>query len=214
MPLPAQLKDLWDFLEQEVLWLHARWQILRQIYDTNPERINLINEASPTFFALLRPILLNDIQLTLSKLADPAATSGRSNLTLEAFLAAITNLPDPSLVSTLQPLLKNYQNACSSIKVRRNKDIAHFDLATQLKVTSFPAPSRNEIESALCSLRAFLDPINRQFLNTQVLYDRFPLHDDAELLLFVLKKGLRYDELQKDGAISEIDIVQSRYWGI
>jgi len=132
MAIPPQLKDVWAFLHTEVVWLHGRWEIYNQLYGESSERIDFLNRTAPTFFALLQGILLNDVQLTLSKLADPAATLKRPNLTLETLLQDIETLPEPKFAAQLTPLLARYRTACARVKTRRNKDIAHFDFATQI----------------------------------------------------------------------------------
>ncbi len=132
MAIPPQLTDAWSFLHTEVVWLHGRWEIYADLYGANPERIGLLNRTAPTFFATLQGIWINDVQLTLSKLADPAVTFKRPNLTLETLLQGVSELPEPHLATKLRPLLADYRTACERVKTRRNKDIAHFDFATQL----------------------------------------------------------------------------------
>ena len=77
MGIPLQLRA-WSFLDTEVVSLHGRWRIYCDFYGASPERIDLLNRAAPTFFAILQGVWLNDVQLTLSKLADPAATLART----------------------------------------------------------------------------------------------------------------------------------------
>jgi len=120
MAIPPQLADAWSFLHTEVVWLHGRWEIYADLYGASPERIGLLNRTAPTFFATLQGIWLNDVQLTLSKLADPAATFKRPNLTLETLLQGVSELPDPQLATKLRPLLADYRTACEKVKARRN----------------------------------------------------------------------------------------------
>jgi len=72
MAIPSKLRPSWTFLHTQVLWLHGRWELFNQLYGESPKRMDFLNRTAPTFFALLQGILLNDLQLTLSKLADPA----------------------------------------------------------------------------------------------------------------------------------------------
>ena len=50
-----------------------------------------------------------------------------------------------------------------------------------------------------------------EFENTQMAYEQFSLHDDANQLLFVVKEGLRYEQLQEAGTIPHEDILNSPY---
>ena len=162
---------------------------------------------------MVERVLMNDVQLTLVKLADPATTRGRANLTLETFVLESETLQLAELSGSLRASLNEYRNCCEKIKQRRNKDIAHFDLSIQLgdKATELPGPSREEIEIALAELRRFMNYIWAQFENTQMAYEHFSLHDDANQLLFVVKEGLRYKQLQEAGTIPHEDILSSPY---
>ena len=81
---PSQIYTLWTTLDKEVTWLHGRWIIYRQLFGTSKERVELLNESAGTFFNVLQDVLLHDVQLSLSKLGDPADTGSRENMTLEA----------------------------------------------------------------------------------------------------------------------------------
>jgi AbiU2 len=218
MAIPPQLTDAWTFLQTEVVWLHGRWEIYCDLYGASPERIGLLNRTAPTFFAMLQGILLNDVQLTLSKLADPAATFKRPNLTLETLLHGVSGLPERQLATKLTPLLANYRAACERVKARRNKDIAHFDFATQIsparKAEILPGPSRQEIDAALTALREFMKEAFGHFEGRQMAYELFSLHDGAHQLLLLLKQGVRYDELVEAGTIDLVDLAKSPYFGV
>lgn len=218
MAIPPQLSKTWDFLHTEVVSLHGRWKNYEDLYGVSPERIDLLNRTAPTFFAILQGILLNDVQLTLSKLADPATTSGRQNLTLETLFQEITGLPEPRLATTLTPLLTNYRAACEKVKTRRNKDIAHFDSATQSeparKAEILPGPSRQEIDLALDALRKFMREVFGHFESRHIDYKSFSFHDGAPLLLQLLKKAIRYDELVEAGMIEPDDLAKRPYFGV
>jgi hypothetical protein len=176
--MPTQLSYVWDFLHREVLGLHGRWEIFEQLYvENSPQRIDLLNKTAPTFFALLQGILLDHVQLSLSKLADPAATGRHPNLTLETLVHDIEKLPDPGLAQRLRPLLANYRTSCATVINRRNKDIAHFDYATQMaraqQAMSLPSPSRQEIHSAFITLREFMRSVYVHFEEKHMAYEGF-----------------------------------------
>jgi hypothetical protein len=84
--MPASLVELWTLFYQEVIWLHARWKIYRQLYTTSEIRVQLLNEAAPVLSSLLQNALGDEVQLGLSKLADPVTNGKNRNLTLETLL--------------------------------------------------------------------------------------------------------------------------------
>ena len=158
----------------------------------------------------------SDVQPELQCL--PAVTFKRPNLTLETLLQGVSELPEPQLATKLRLLLAHYRTACEKVKTRRNKDIAHFDFATQIaperKAQILPGPSRQEIDAALTALREFMKAVYGHFEGKHMAYELFSLHDGAHQLLLLLKQGVRYDELVTAGTIDLIDLAKSPYFGV
>lgn len=206
--IPTPVHDLWSAIDAEVVWLHGRWIIYRQLYGTSPERIQLLNQSAGTFFNVLNQMLLQDVQLSLSKLCDPAGTGTRTNMTLAALVDAFKTCDESTLVAKLEPLLAAFDISCSKIRHRRDKWIAHFDRATMLgsKVNPRQGPSRNEIEVALAALRAFMNCVQLYYLDSQTMYAHFVMDSDGEHLIFALKRALRYKQLVKDKIIPHDDL--------
>ncbi len=208
-----EIDELWRAIDYEVTWLHGRWTIYRQLYGTSPDRVDVLNKAAGTFAAMLQDVLLEDVQLGLAKLGDPAASRvGREtfeNLTLRTLSEKV--IATGALVAELPLLIGAYDSACVKIKERRNKRIAHFDLNTMLKKSeaSLPGPSRAEIESALDALRKFMNCISLHFTGNNVAYEEVILNSDGDSLISVLKKGLRYRELVRAGEITHDDLRKS-----
>ncbi|UJB19227.1 MULTISPECIES: hypothetical protein [Lysobacter] len=203
--LPA-VENLWRTIHYEVTWLHGRWAIYRQLYGTTPERVDILNRAAGTFAFMLQDVLLDDVQLGLSKLGDPPTSLGtKKNLTLSRLCNEV--VATGNLTTELPPLLAAYNKACAQAKKRRNRRIAHFDLNTMLRPkASLSGPSRQEIEVALNALRAFMNCIAVHLTGTQTAYELVALGNDGDSLIATLKRGLRYQELVKTGAIPFDDI--------
>ena len=214
MPIPHEIEEIWNFLHKEVTWLHGRWRMYRQVYATSEARVEALNKVAPTFFGTLQNILLDEVQLTLSRLADPARTGRRENLTLETLIEGIDTLDSPSLAAELRVGLEAYRSACEAILRRRNRRIAHYDLNTHVSVGGerLDGPSRAEIEGALDALRAFMRAVYQHFENSHMAYELFSMFDDAESLMRGVSQALRYRELQDTGRISEDDLIQSRIY--
>jgi hypothetical protein len=81
-----------------VIWLHGRWSMYEQLFGTSEARIDVLNKVAPTFFSTLQSVLLDEVQLTLSRLSDPERSGRRQNVTLETLMNAIAALPDPASV--------------------------------------------------------------------------------------------------------------------
>ena len=216
MPIPTELSPTWTFLHGEVVWLHGRWTMYRQLYGTNAKRVETLNELAPTFFGTLQGILLDEVQLTLSRLADPAVTGKRRNLTLETLLHEVLALPIPELASELTARLDHYRCKCERIIERRNKRIAHYDLDTQRAASTEgqSSASRQEIEGALAALREFMKAVYQFFERSEMAYEHFAMLDDANSVLRFAGEALRYRELVDQGRIDYVDFTTSQYAGI
>ena len=206
--IPLPIHDLWATLQREVVWLHGRWIIYRQLYGTSPERIDILNRSASTFFNVLQENLLREVQLSLSKLGDPAGSGTRTNLTLEALVEQLANAGEITVVAKLRPLVATFDGACAKLRHRRNKWIAHFDLKTMIdsKVSPLEGPSRREIEAALAALREAMNCVQLFYTGSQMAYEHFSINNDGEHLLSVLKQGLRYRQLVIERVVPHDDL--------
>jgi hypothetical protein len=213
MPIPTEVATTWNFLHGEVVWLHGRWTMYRQLYGTNAKRIETLNRLAPTFFGTLQGILLDEVQLTLSRLADPAVTGKRRNLTLETLTREILALPVQELATELVARLDQYRAKCERIVERRNKRIAHYDFDTQRAANTegLSSVSRQEIEDALAALRDFMRTVYQFFEQSYMAYEHFAMLDDANSVLRIAGEALRYRELVDEGRIDQVDFVTSEH---
>jgi hypothetical protein len=158
---------------------------------------------------MLQDVLLDDVQLGLAKLGDPAVSRVKNvpleNLTLATLSQKV--IATGALAAELPPLLAAYGAANAKARERRNKRIAHFDLETMLRSkASLWGPSRDEIETSLDALRRFMNCIALHFTGTQTAYELIVLDSDGESLIATLKEGLRYRELVLTGEIPHDDL--------
>jgi HEPN superfamily AbiU2-like protein len=211
MEMPPDLQATWNALYYEVIALHGRWIIYRQLYGTSAARVDLLNDCASNFFYVIQDVLLNDVQMTLSKLADPRETRGKKNLTLETLLAEVSTRHAAAPIAKLREQLEDFQLRCEKVKHRRNKQIAHYDLAAILSSSSIPGPSRQEIEDALGALREFMNTIEAHFVKTTTAYAAFVTLNDGDDLVWIMKQGLRYAELQEAQVIAWDDLNSSTH---
>jgi hypothetical protein len=206
--VPADIRPLWDALQNEVSGIHFYWITYRQLFGRSNERIELLNECAPEFFYIVQDTLLKDIQLSLVKLADRVKTMGNENATLERLSNEIAALPNGPLTANL---LIEYRKRCQAITERRHKQLAHSDLRTFLQQhghqmgIEVTGPSRQEIEGALEALRSFMNIIHVHFTGSPGADENFILGDN-DSLVSILKRGLRYDELAENHLIPFDDI--------
>lgn len=197
------LGAVYDALYIDVSWLHMQWALYRQLFAQSPKRIELLNETAAHFFAALQETLLEDVILKLAKLTDFPKSAGKDNLTIERLPGLIS---DDTLRAEVSALNEVAQEACSKARDRRNRHLAHRDLALALATSKDPLPgiSRADIEAALQALRNVLNKLANRYLNTTVAYELFIANaGDANALVYYLNKGLHaerayLDRLQSD----------------
>lgn len=205
---PTPIQPFWAELHYDVVSLHGRWIVYRQLFGTNEQRVELLNELAGTVSWMLQTLLLHDIQLSISKISDPPASGVKKNLSVRRLQKELLNVGETALAKRMEPLLLQLEISCSKIRDRRNKWIAHNDLETKLGARAIPllGPSRVEIEVALESLRKVMNCVGYHFTNTETLYEEFIMQNDGNHLLTALTRAKRYQMLMKEGVIPRNDL--------
>lgn len=199
-PIPPEVAPVYDELRSEVTWLHGRWICYRQLYAESPKRIELLDESAGTFFYILQDLLFDEVQVTLSKLTDPAKTGKFENLSLEQLQALLQAHGDTTLAQQCRKTLDTLHTQCVAFRHRRHKKLAHLDLSTALRTSGQPLPgvSRQMIEDALLTIRTYLNAIEMHYNDSEWGYEHFIMGDDGDALVATLRAGLRYEELVQE----------------
>lgn len=201
--VPPSFVQIYDALRTEVTWLHGRWICYRQLFAASPKRIEMLNECASAFFFIVQDVLLDEVQISLSKLTDPAKTGKKENLSLEQLQIQLELHGDSTLASRNRLTLNKLHSQCVTFRDWRNKQLAHMDLLTAMKSSPNPLPgvSREMIEDALSTLRDYLNAIEQHYNNSEYGYEHFIMSSDGEALLATIRAGLRYEELLQERKI-------------
>lgn len=190
----TELGSAYCALRNEVAWLHAKWKQYRQLYARSPKRIELLNQAASHLFGVIQASLLEDVVLHIARLTDPPQSAGKDNLSLRRLPALIS---EGKLAAEVEVLLEIALNACKSVRVWRNRQLAHHDLALAVVYPSDPLPgiSRAEVETAFVSIRAVLNRLSAYYLASEVDY-KLVINSgrDADSLVYYLRLGLQAEE--------------------
>jgi hypothetical protein len=65
------INEIIEKLHYEVLLIHTKWEMYRQLFRHSEARLQLLSERTYAFFSLIQRVLMNDIRLSLSKLMIP-----------------------------------------------------------------------------------------------------------------------------------------------
>lgn len=201
--IPPEISSVYKELQSQVIWLHGRWICYRQLYAASPKRIDLLNASGATFFFIVQDILYDEVQVTLSKLTDPATSRKFENLSLEQLQGRLETLGDATLAVECRKLLDTLHTQCAPFRVRRHKKLAHLDLSTALRTQTQPLPaiSRQMVEDALLTIRTYLNTIEAHYNDSELGYEHFTMTSDGEALIATLQAGQRYEELVKERKI-------------
>ena len=195
--IPSDIDEVFGLLKKEITWLHARWIVYRQLFGRSNKRIDLLNECAPALFYVIQDVLIGEMQVSLSKLTDPARSGKFDNLSLEQLQKQMEGLGEPQLAARLRELLDELHSRCTPFRAWRNKQLAHLDLSTAMKSNPDPLPgiSRQMIEEALELVREYMNEIQRRYCHSETGYEHFIMAGgDGEALVAVLRSGMRYEE--------------------
>jgi len=211
MSFPSEIEEVFAEIKEEVIWVHGRWIIYRQLFLHSDKRIDLLNDVASAFFYMIQNLLLEEVQITLSKFTDPARSGKNENLSLEQLQERVEEVGNPELSVKLRSVLNQLQDTCRSCRVWRNKQLAHLDLDTSLKLLpdALPAVTIEQIDAALEITREYLNLLERFYTESETGYEHFIMHSDGDALVEMLKLGLRYDELRKLDKFSWDDLRES-----
>lgn len=214
--MPPDLADIFNALDDLVKDLHLRWALFTQLFAVSEERVVLLNEGAPLVAWLLQEFLWDDAVLRISKLADPAATGRKTNLSLYRIVEDIRTAGEIELAEPLNADLEVLCDHCVTLREHRNKRIAHNDLAATLQPAQvLDLITRKMVEDSLSTVRTFMNRINRHFGRSHVLYETIapPSSADGEHFARILVEGLRYLQLVRGRKIDRADILQSEHTG-
>jgi hypothetical protein len=140
--LGEQYSALW----QEVALLHVNWDEYVELFGTKPTRIELLNQAAPSFFRMIQDELWDTTLLGIARITDPPATAGKANLTVQNLPGLIGDVKTKGVVDELVKTLLKETEFCRDW---RNRRIAHRDLNIALAQPAAPLKdaSRAQVNS-------------------------------------------------------------------
>ncbi|WP_427313104.1 hypothetical protein [Cupriavidus sp. H39] len=211
---PEPIREIWATISADVVWLHGRWIIYRQLFGTSKDRVDLFNETAGTVASILQDVLLRDVQIAVSKLGDRAASGQNRNLTLRRLQVELRNAGETDVADQMEPLLETFESASKAVRNRRNKWLAHSDLKTLLGAREEPlhGPSRREIETILTALRAVMHCVELKYTGGTTAYEHFVMDHTGDHVINAFARAKRYEELVKAGRIPRDDF-RTRYPG-
>jgi hypothetical protein len=195
--IPEAYQEVYEAISNEVGWMHAVWRSYRQCF-AEKTNVELLNQFAPAFARIIQDAMEDDVVLSLSRLTDPASSGGgRDNLTLHRLRPLAEASRACAVVSQFDAAILQVMSCCNTVRLHRNKRIAHSDLSTALEMNKLPGFSRQSIEDALAAIRDSLNIINVHFKNGETAYEHIIVRGEADSLLSALMDASRLRELRK-----------------
>ena len=192
----SELGPLFTHCRNECAWLHIKWREYLALFGTNEKRVDLLNQAASSFFAMLQDSLWEDLLLHLCRVTDPPQSAGKDTLTVQR----IANLVPEPLRSELQPLLADLLSKREFARDWRNRQIAHTDLALAVGKNAKPLEraTTKSFTDVLAALVALLNKVEWHYTKSSTAYGDLAPLSGAEGLLHVLYCGVEAENDRRE----------------
>jgi len=199
--MPEPLAQDFERLSEDVVWLHARWTLYKQLFAVSQERVNLLNRTADELFYTIQQVLWDDLILTMCKLFDRPQDGGKKNLVLAGLMSHLNSDKYKSLKEKLQSLMDSFmddkEKKLEPFRHQRNKRIAHRDYPTAFSSTAFPI-TVEMVESVLADIRNCLNMVQDHFDGHTTAYEHYYNRRVVDGLFIALKNTMAYeDELKR-----------------
>lgn len=184
-------EEIFDAIKFEVISLNLHWKYLSGVLLDEPgqRKWEILSSTAPIFFDLTLHLFYDHILLKSAKLVDPDKTRNDENLSIANLLLKMPTISCEawSKVNATFDLLKSN---ISSIKVHRNKRIAHNDLQTALKTQSLPQIQESEFIAVVQGFNDLLNLIQKELRGYTTNFDSEvqPI-DEPENFIALLKSA-------------------------
>ena len=192
--MPEEVREPFDVIKGDVVNLHAKWKVYRQLFTTpDSERTHL--DAARNAFALIQESMVADVIMTLSRLSDPARQGKNANLSLEHLAVALVDVGKERLADEVRQKATRAKGACERARHHRDKTLAHRDLAVALggATAELPGLSLEKIEEALQAIRECLNVIELHYRLGRYPYEAVVVPFGGDVLMSRLRRASAYD---------------------
>jgi len=190
------LGELFHALWGDIALLHLEWQQYRQLYGTNPERIDILNRIAPSCFYIIKETLWNNTLLHISRLTDKVQSCGKPNLCLRQLVQI---LPKGSLNQEVDKLIIIAEKRAEPIRELRNQFIAHYalNLIQEHNFKLLPKTSRKLVEDVLEAIRNTMNCVEERYCQATTEYKIvIGAFGDADDLLVALNAFLETKQIE------------------
>lgn len=196
------VRDAYEVMRHKIAELYLHWEQWRQLFVGDPAEAGAIHSWAPTFFSIVRLVLLRDVLLTLCKLTDPlesrAKDGTRANLVLQRMVDEVNRDHGltPSALARTNAAMKTLEQKRTHLNDLRNWSLTHADLEAAIGNAPLPAVEIDRISAAVEACVVIMETLDsaRQ-PEHPFLYRECIALGQADALLHALETPRQYREI-------------------
>lgn len=180
------LGEVYIYLVNDLFHLECNWAEYVYLFGERKTRVDLLNQASSSFFGHVQSTLFESYLLHVSRLTDPA-TMGRNkehqNLSIHALCA---HIQDHDLLPALRTQIEKTMKTVEFARGWRMKRIAHSDLYHSIDDNAqLPDATRLAVYQCLEDIRGVLDLVSEKYYGRPTTPPSPSIGGASELLYFL-----------------------------
>ena len=187
-----KLGRYFNALWNEVAYLYTKWSEYDELFG-KPSRVDLLNDAAPTFFYIVQDCLRMDILLHVARLTDRCDTFGNKNLSVRGFPDLISS---GTLKKEIERLIDSAIQKADFCKDWRDRRLAHKDLKLSISDEAKPLKpvSRKKVKDVLEAISSIMNAIAGHYMDTTIIFDGLTRLKGAEALLYIIDDRIKADK--------------------
>jgi AbiU2 len=191
--MPGEVGDVFADLWQDLVVLQATWEIFTDLFATEQDTVDLLNEVSPFFFRVVQETLLHELHMLLARMTDPPFSGPgqkQHNISLPRLLHEIEAADKSPFPTEVKPIISDIVDRCASLRKIRHKVIAHNDLHVALQLApSLQGLTRRELEALIDDVIGLMNKVEIHYRDSATVYKRGVAATAVEHLLEYLRQG-------------------------
>jgi AbiU2 len=158
--MSQDVKAAFEAFRQQCIWFRTCWDTFQHLYGSGDGVRTILGKSAIHFFVDLQFILQEYTWLQAAKLADPARTKGRENLTI-AYLHEAMAAAGIAVSAEAKRHADAIYRYLDLLKPTRNRYLAHLDKDTVLNGQELGGHTEQQMYAFVVSLQAYCDEIGR-----------------------------------------------------
>lgn len=187
-------------MHDEVCRLSAVWSVFGQLFDGTAENVALWNRAGGGAAQDIHDSMVEKVLMHLARLTDKDTRT----LSITYLIDNLEAQFDDEFRADLRDRLAKIKSSLESIKVHRDKRLAHLDRDSTLGDFTLPSINGSHVDQALVQIHELFQQLWLTHLGCEFGYDSIVTTGNGDQLLACLRLGLRFHELQNLARLGKI----------